>query len=116
MEWTKDMVNLPTKNNNNASSGIEVINNSLQYNFVLKPIFSIAGVRKDSPADKAGLKKDDKLISINGKKTTDMTMEKIMEMMKSEQGKTINMVIQRKNQEMTLSFTLEDPIPYQEQE
>jgi hypothetical protein len=116
MEWTKDMVNLPTKNNNNASSGIEVINNSLQYNFVLKPIFSIAGVRKDSPADKAGLKKDDKLISINGKKTTDMTMEKIMEMMKSEQGKTINMVIQRKNQEIKLSFTLEDPIPYQEQE
>ncbi|WP_027379026.1 PDZ domain-containing protein [Chryseobacterium daeguense] len=114
MEWTKDMVNLPTKNKETPSGGIEILNNSLQYNFVLKPIFSIAGVRKDSPAAKAGLKKDDKLISINGKKTADMTMEKIIEMMKSEEGKTINMLILRKNQEMTLSFTLEDPIPYQD--
>jgi hypothetical protein len=116
MEWTKDLVNLPTKNKDNASSQIEVLNNSMQYNFVLKPIFSIAGVRRDSPAYKAGLKKDDKLISINGKKTADMTMEKIMELMKSEEGKTVNMLIQRKNQEITLSFALEDPIPYQEHE
>jgi hypothetical protein len=36
--------------------------------------------------------------------------------MKSDEGKTINMLIQRKNKQMTLSFTLEDPIPYQEQE
>jgi len=34
--------------------------------------------------------------------------------MKSEEGKIINMLIVRKNQELTLSFTLEDPIPYQE--
>jgi hypothetical protein len=113
LEWSKDLVNLPTKNRDNPSGGVEVIN-SLQYNFVLKPIFAIAGVRKDSPAYKAGLKKDDKLISINGRKTVDMTMEKIMEMMKSEEGKTINMQIQRNNKDMTLSFDLEDPIPYQE--
>jgi hypothetical protein len=113
LEWSKDLVNLPTKNRDNPNGGVEVIN-SLQYNFVLKPIFAIAGVRKDSPAYKAGLKKDDKLISINGRKTVDMTMEKIMEMMKSEEGKTINMQIQRNNKDMTLSFDLEDPIPYQE--
>jgi hypothetical protein len=114
MEWTKDIVSLPTKNKDNPSSGIEVINNSLQYNFVLKPIFSIAGVRKDSPGAKAGLLKDDKLISINGKKTADMTLQKIMELMKSDEGKTINMLIERKNKQMELSFTLEDPIPYQD--
>lgn len=114
MEWSKDLVNLSTKNRDNSNGGVEVVNNSMYYRFVLKPIFAIAGVRKDSPADKAGLKKDDKLISINGKKTVDMTMEKIMEMMKSEEGKTINMQILRNNKEMTLSFDLEDPIPYQE--
>jgi len=114
LEWSKDIVSLPTKNRDNSNGGVEVINNNLQYNFVLKPIFAIAGVRKDSPAYKAGLKKDDKLISINGKKTVDMTMEKIMEMMKSEEGKTINMQIERNNKEMNLSFDLEDPIPYQE--
>ena len=114
LEWTKDMVTLATKNKDNPGSGVEVINNSLQYNFVLKPIFSIAGVRKDSPGAKAGLQKDDKLITINNKKTADMTLQKIMEMMKSDEGKTIEMLIERKNKQMTLSFTLEDPIPYQE--
>jgi len=114
MEWTKDMVSLSTKNKDNPTSGYEVINNNLQYNFVLKPIFSIAGVRKDSPGSKAGLLKDDRLISINGKKTADMTLQKIMEMMKSDEGRTINMIIERKNKEMALSFTLEDPIPYQD--
>lgn len=114
LQWEKDSFTLETKNANNASSGIEVINNNLQYKFVLKPLFSIAGVRKDSPADKAGLKKDDKIITINGRKTLDMTLERIIELMKSEEGKTITMLLIRKGKELTLSFTLEDPIPYQE--
>ena len=114
MQWEKDMVNLESKRRDNGTTGVELINNSLQYKFVLKPLFSIAGVRKDSPGDKAGLKKGDQLITINGRKTSEMTLNKIMEMMKSEEGKIINMVITRKNQELKLSFTLEDPIPYQE--
>ena len=114
MQWEKDMVNLESKRRDNGTTGVELINNSLQYKFVLKPLFSIAGVRKDSPGDKAGLKKGDQLITINGRKTSEMTLNKIMEMMKSEEGKIINMVIMRKNQELRLSFTLEDPIPYQE--
>lgn len=112
--WEKDMVNIESKNKNSASNGVEVINNSLQYKFVLKPLFSIAGVRKDSPGFIAGLKKDDQLITINGKKTTEMNLQKILEIMKSEEGKTITMKVLRKNQELTLNFTLEDPIPYQE--
>jgi hypothetical protein len=115
MQWEKDMVSLESKNKEKSSSaGVDVISNSLQYKFVLKPLFSIAGVRKDSPSDKAGLKKGDQLITINGRKTSEMTLNKIMELMKSDEGKTINMVILRKNQELRLSFTLEDPIPYQE--
>jgi C-terminal processing protease CtpA/Prc len=70
--------------------------------------------RKDSPGAKAGLQKDDRLISINGRKTADMTLQKILEFMKSEEGRTIEMLIQRKSKEMLLRFTLEDPIPYQE--
>ncbi|WP_294285029.1 PDZ domain-containing protein [uncultured Chryseobacterium sp.] len=114
MEWTKDMVTLPARSKASPSGGTEIINNNLQYHFVLKPVFSIAGVRKDSPGDKAGILKDDRLISINGRKTADMTLQKILEIMKSGEGKTIEMVIERKNKPMTLQFTLEDPIPYQE--
>ncbi|MFP7657274.1 aspartyl protease family protein [Chryseobacterium proteolyticum] len=56
LSWEKDFVALET-GAKKASNEIEVINNNLQYKFVLKPLFSIAGVRKDSPADRAGLKK-----------------------------------------------------------
>ncbi|KQM31198.1 PDZ domain-containing protein [Chryseobacterium sp. Leaf201] len=114
MEWTKDLVNLSAKTKENPNGGVEVINNSLPYHFVLKPVFSIAGVRKDSPGARAGLLKDDRLISINGKKSADMTLQRIIEIMKSAEGRTIEMLIERKNKPMTLSFTLEDPIPYQE--
>ncbi len=114
MQWEKDLVNLESKRKDNGTTGVELINNSLQYKFVLKPLFSISAVRKDSPGDKAGFAKGDQLISINGRKTSEMTLKKIMELMKSYEGKTINMVIVRKNQELRLSFTLEDPIPYQE--
>lgn len=115
LQWEKDVFSLATaKSTNKASGEVEVLNNNLQYKFVLKPIFSIAGVRKDSPADKAGLKKDDQIITINGRRTADMTMERILELMKSSEGRTITMVVQRKTRELTLSFTLEDPIPYQE--
>ncbi|KAA0128638.1 peptide-binding protein [Chryseobacterium sp. SN22] len=114
MEWTKDMVTLPARSKGSPSGSTEIINNNLQYNFVLKPVFSIAGVRRGSPGDRAGIQKEDRLISINGRKTADMTLQKILEMMKSGEGKTIEMIIERKNKPMTLQFTLEDPIPYQE--
>ena len=114
LQWEKDYLTFRTVNEKSASGNIETYNSNLQYKFVLKPLFSIAGVRKDSPSDKAGLKKDDQLISINGKKTADMTLNKIMEMMKSEEGKNINMTIERKGVELKFSFTLEDPIPYQD--
>lgn len=114
MQWEKDIITLGTQNDKSSSSSNQTYNSNLQYKFILKPLFSIAGVRKDSPAYKAGLKKDDQLIAINGKKTSEMTLNKIMELMKSEEGKSISMTIDRKGQELKFSFTLEDPIPYQE--
>lgn len=113
LEWQEDRVKIEPKKLSDANNEISVINN-FQYKFTLKPIFSVAGVRKDSPAFVAGLKKDDRVITINGSKTSEMTMEKIMELMKSDEGRNITMVIQRKNKEMTFNFVLEDPIPYQE--
>jgi hypothetical protein len=112
LEWQEDKLKIETQKSNMVAT--EVYKDSFQYKFSLKPIFSIAGVRKDSPADVAGLQKDDRILSINGEKTSDMTLEKIVELMKSSEGRNINMIIQRKNQKLTLSFALEDPIPYQE--
>ncbi|WP_426477612.1 PDZ domain-containing protein [Chryseobacterium sp. CBSDS_008] len=112
LEWQEDRVKIETQKS--ATVTTEVYKDAFQYKFSLKPIFSITGVRKGSPAYEAGLKKDDRILSINGDSTSDMTLEKIVELMKSNEGRNITMVIQRNNQKLTLSFTLEDPIPYQE--
>ncbi|WP_179467845.1 PDZ domain-containing protein [Chryseobacterium sp. H1D6B] len=115
LQWEQDLVKIETtKTAMGIASTFEAKNEKFQYKFILKPVFSISGVRKDSPADKAGFKKDDQILYINGSKTSDMSLEKIMEIMKSYEGKKITMVIQRKTQQLSLSFTLEDPIPYQE--
>lgn len=112
LEWQQDRINIETQKSTKVVN--EVYKEAFRYKFSLKPIFSIAGVRKDSPAYEAGLKKDDKVLSINGERTADMTLEKIMELMKSSEGRNITMIIQRKNEELTFRFMLEDPIPYQE--
>lgn len=112
LEWQEDRLKIETQKS--AMVTTEVYKDAFQYKFSLKPIFSITGVRKDSPAYEAGLKKDDKVISINGERTADMTLEKIVELMKSSEGRNITMVIRRKNEELTFRFMLEDPIPYQE--
>lgn len=114
LEWQQDRVKIETQTVPGTVSTTEIYRDSFQYKFSLKPIFSIAGVRKDSPADKAGLKKDDRIISINGSKTSDMKLDKILEIMKSSEGRSITMIIERKEKEMTFRFTLEDPIPYEE--
>lgn len=114
LEWQQDKVKIETQPLSGTTNSNEVYKDAFQYKFSLKPIFSIAGVRKDSPAYEAGLKKDDKVISINGDKTSDMTLEKILEMMKSAEGRTITMIIQRQEEKLTFRFNLEDPIPYQE--
>ena len=63
--------------------------NPIKFNFVLKPIFKIVNVRKDSPGDIAGLKKDDLIVSINRKPASSYSLQSINDLLKSEDGKKI---------------------------
>jgi hypothetical protein len=56
MEWQQDRVKIETQPMSGTTAN-EVYKDAFQYKFSLKPIFSIAGVRKDSPAYEAGLKR-----------------------------------------------------------
>jgi len=86
--------------------------NTLQYKFTLKPQYSITGCRQDSPAYKAGLRKGDILIRINGRNVNRMTLHAINHILKSEEGKNIVLDIERQGIQQTYTFNLEDPIPY----
>ena len=116
MTWESDLVRVETKKNNAASEGVNVFDarEGFQYNFVLKPKYSIAGCRTDSPCALAGLRKNDKIISINRKKAGSFTLERINNLLRGEDGTRINFEIERNSQIMNFQLILVDPIPYQD--
>ncbi len=80
--------------------------NDVKYSFSLKPLFRIANLRKDSPAEICGLKKGDLIMEINNTRVYNYTLQEINELLKSEEGKTIFMKINRNNIEYDFKFKL----------
>lgn len=117
MTWENDIVKVETKKNNRDSEGINVYQaqEGFQYHFVLKPQYSISGCRKDAACYIAGIRKDDKIISINKKKAGDFTLQKINDLMKGEDGTIIHFEIERAGEKMKFQLILKDPIPYQDE-
>ena len=116
MTWEKDLVKVETAKSNNSIGeivGFEA-KESFRYNFTLKPQYSVSGCRKDSPCFIAGIRKDDKILSINRKKIGEYTLQKINELLRQEEGTKINFVIERNNKELPFQIKLTDPIPYQD--
>jgi hypothetical protein len=114
--WEEDLVKVETSKAIAAGDEKEVYKSSeaFKYNFVLKPQYSISGCRKDSPCFIAGLRKDDKIISIDKVKAGNLTLQKINNLLKEEDGTKITFDIERKNQKMSFEIKLIDPIPYQD--
>lgn len=116
--WEKEEVQIQTAKTNRAGNEINVINNSpdsFQYKFTLKPVFIVSGTRKDSPAQKAGIIKNDKLLKIDNKQAKEMTLNKIHLILKTNVSRKVNLEIERNGLPMKFEFTLEDPIPYIEE-
>lgn len=109
LEWVKetyeDNQNKGQIFYNGYTSDIRVQDN-LKIKFELKPVFSIYNVRADSPAAQAGLKAKDKIIAINKQKAHTLSIEKINEILKSEEGKTIEIAIERSSKVYTFKFQL----------
>lgn len=84
----------------------------MQFKFILKPLFKIDMVRAASPAQLAGLMKDDKILAVNGRTVSAYTLEDLTNLMKSEEGKEIVMKIERNGVKMDFRFTLQDPLPF----
>ena len=109
MQWVQETVRLETipiiigdavdKRGNNA-------NNNFRYKFVLKPIYVIANVRKNSPAALSGLQKGDVIVRINEKPGYEFTLEKINSLLKSEDENWITFEIERDTQLMKFKFHL----------
>ena len=104
LEWINKVVEEKT-------SGIKILSESdlgsnLKVKFYLQPIFKVSNIRPNSPAEKAGLKIGDKITEIDNHNMQRMTIEKINNLLKSEEGKTITLEIERNKKPIKIKFQL----------
>lgn len=102
------------KSNSNTglvSEDTNQINNLIldpTYKLSLKPSYTIVELRENSPGDKAGLKRGDIVLSINGKSTHLYKLQNLMEKFYNKQGTKINLVIERQGKVFSVYFKLEN--------
>ncbi|MFV8375355.1 aspartyl protease family protein [Flavobacterium sp. LB1P71] len=107
LQWVPETVSLktiptvtvddPFKSNSNTSD--------FKYKFILKPIYEITNVRKNSPAANSGLQKGDVIISINKNPGYKYSLQEIISLFKSEEEKWITLEIKRTVKFIKLSFS-----------
>ena len=68
-------------------------------------LITVNKVFENSPAEKAGLKKGDKYLKINGTDVTKKNLEEVSEMIKGQGNKTFNITIKRNEKEITTKVT-----------
>ena len=76
------------------------------YKFTLKPVYEVAAVQRNSPADLAGIMAGDKIITLNRKAIQNYTIQEINELMQSVEGKWIYIDVQRKGKSIAFKFQL----------
>lgn len=79
----------------------------IAYKYSIKPAFTIVELRKDSPAEKAGLLIGDILLTVNNKDTANLKMHEINEVFTGADGKLIRLRIDRYGTAIYYEFKLE---------
>lgn len=76
------------------------------YKYVFKPFYIISNIRENSPAHLAGLLVNDKILKINKKESNQYSIEKIRDILLSEEGKKIKMEVERDEKIIKVEFIL----------
>jgi hypothetical protein len=108
LQWVQETVSLETVPyaGNESSAKANTVYSNFKYKFVLKPMYTIVNVRKNSPAALSGLQKGDIIVSINQKPGYEFTLEKIYSLLKTEEENWINFVVERNSQILKFKFQL----------
>lgn len=94
-------------NNKTGENGTKIVFDT-GYKFSLKPAYAIVELRMNSPAQKAGLKNGDIVLSVNGKPAHEFSLQQIMHKFYEDDGKKIRLRIDRGGVVLNYSFVLED--------
>ncbi len=106
MQWVQETVPLNTVIIGNTFDDTGEKASNFKYKFSLKPIYTIANIRKNSIAEASGLQKGDIVISINNSPANKYTLQEINEILKSEDGKWLQFVIERGSKELKFKFQI----------
>ncbi len=74
------------------------------------PYYVIADISAHSPAEVAGLQKDDQILYINGRNVADYTLNDIIELFQSKVGKKITLTVMRETKTVKATLVLKRPI------
>ncbi len=76
------------------------------------PVYVVSKIRPNSPADKAGLKREDQLLYINNQNVVKLTLQDINEIFRGKDGKKIKITADREGEKLSFSFILKDPLAF----
>lgn len=88
--------------------GVQTINLSFKNEFVLRPAFNVVELRETSNALAAGVEVGDVIESINGKRTSEMTLEEVNSFFYNKKGEFIKLTVDRDGKIVTIKFELDD--------
>lgn len=86
-----------------------------RYELELIPMYEILGVRHHSPSYAAGIRKGDRLLSINGRRAGNYSLAELYEIVKGKKGKHLRISVRRNGKKLKFKFELKDPIPFQKE-
>lgn len=108
MQWYQEEIPLQAIGFQRDNSYKIVGITELQYKFKLLPTYEILNVRKDSPAEKSGLKVGDVILNINGNQIYNMNLNKINQLLKMDNRDDVTIVVSRIGKELEFSFKIVD--------
>ncbi|WP_340153164.1 aspartyl protease family protein [uncultured Marivirga sp.] len=75
--------------------------------YFLEPYYEVEKVREGTPAYTSGVRKEDKIISLNGNSGKDLSLQRINETLSKKEGKKIKLKVKRAEEILTFTFYLQ---------
>jgi len=112
LQWVQETVHMETVRVVNTPDEFrgDKDNNNFKYKFALKPVYEIVNVRRNSAAEKCGLRKGDVIVSINNIQPYRYSLQQINNLLKSEEDIWVNMEVERNSVVLKFRFKLEDEL------